>query len=492
VAGELYMAGDGLARGYLNRAGLSAGRFVACPYGEPGRRMYRTGDLGLWNTRGILEFRGRADNQVKVRGYRIEPGEVEAALAGHPSVSQAVVIARELGGLGAHLLAYVVGTGATSEELRRYLGERLPDYMVPSAVVFLDRLPLTSHQKLDRAALPDPGFAGGDYRAPRTDAEKALAELYGEVLGVERVGADDDFFLLGGHSMLVVRLCNRISAVLGVSVPVRTVFQHPVVADLAAQLPAAVGSAPEDPFAAVLPIRTEGQWPPLWMIHPGSGLCWAYLSFAPHLPDRQLYGIQAREYDPAQPPATSVEDMVEHYLRHLTAIQPEGPYLLFGWSGGGTLAHAIAVELLRRGAQVRLLVMLDSAVGNGLGLEGELAEADVIEDESTRTLVRQYLGTSAAEAEFEEVVAAVAAVTVGHTKLLDQFATPVFDGDVLFFAATVDDHGFAAQWPPYVRGRLDIHEVECTHRDMSEPRHAAEICAQIGRRLAEIPDAREA
>ncbi|KUM78491.1 non-ribosomal peptide synthetase [Streptomyces curacoi] len=483
VPGELYMAGDGLARGYLNRAGLSAGRFVACPFGEPGQRMYRTGDLGLWNSQGILEFRGRADHQVKIRGYRIEPGEVEAVLTEHPAVGQAVVIARELRDLGTHLLAYVVADGTSSDELRPYLMSRLPEYMVPSAIVFLDRLPLTSHQKLDRTALPDPDFAADEYLAPRTADERALADLIGEVLGVERVGADDDFFLLGGHSMLVVRLVNRIAAVLGVSVPVRTVFRHSVVADLAAQLRTVATGAPEDPFAAVLPIRTEGDRPPLWMIHPGSGLCWAYMSFAGHLPNQPMYGIQAREYDPTQPHAISVDDMVGHYLQHITALQPDGPYLLFGWSGGGTLAHAIAVELRRRGKEVGLLAMLDSAVAGGLGLENDLAEADVIEDAGTQAFVRDYLGRSAGEADYQSVVETVAAVTVRHTKLLDEFATPVFDGDVLFFTATVDDHGFAAQWPPYVSGRFDEHRIACKHREMSQPEYAAEICSAIDRAL---------
>ncbi|MYR90003.1 amino acid adenylation domain-containing protein [Streptomyces sp. SID685] len=479
VVGELYMAGEGLARGYLNRSGLSAERFVACPFGKPGERMYRTGDLGLWSSRGILEFRGRADHQVKIRGYRIEPGEVEGVLAEHPAVAQAVVIARELRDLGMHLLAYVVAPDATPDDLRQYLASRLPSYMVPSAVVPLDRMPLTSHQKLDRAALPVPDFAAEAYRAPSTADGQALAELYGEVLGVERVGADDDFFLLGGHSMLVVRLTERIADVLGITVPVRAVFQHPVVGDLAEQLHTFADEAREDPFATVLPIRTEGSGLPLWMIHPGSGLCWAYMSFAEHLPRQAMYGIQAREYDSAQPPATSVEDLVTYYLRHIIELQPEGPYMLFGWSGGGTLAHAIAVELRRRGKEVGLLVMLDSATAGGFGPENDFAEADVIADANTQAFVRDYLGAAAGETDYEAVVEKVAQITVEHTKLLDEFVTPVFDGDVLFFTATVDDRGFAEQWLPYVGGQFMEHKIACRHRLMSEPEHAAEICSVI-------------
>ncbi|MEU2830808.1 amino acid adenylation domain-containing protein [Streptomyces lavendulae] len=487
VVGELYMAGDGLARGYLSRSGLSAERFVACPFGKAGERMYRTGDLGLWSTRGVLEFRGRADHQVKIRGYRIEPGEVEGVLAEHPDVRQAVVIARELRDLGTHLLAYVVAPDATPDDLRQYLASSLPSYMVPSAVVPLERLPLTSHQKLDRAALPVPDFAADSYRAPSTGDEQALAELYGELLGVEQVGADDDFFLLGGHSMLVVRLTSRIAEVLGVTVPVRAVFQHPSVGELAAQLYTFADEADEGPFATVLPIRTEGSRPPLWMIHPGSGLCWAYMGFADYLPNQAMYGIQAREYGSAQSPATSVEDMVAHYLRHITELQPHGPYMLFGWSGGGTLAHAIAVELRRLGREVRLLVMLDSATAGGFGAENDFAEADVIADTNTQAFVRDYLGGSAGDADYEAVVEKVAQITVGHTKLLDEFVTPVFDGDVLFFTATVDDRGFAEQWPPFVNGRFIEHRIACQHRLMSEPEHAAEIFSVIRRAIEGRP-----
>ncbi len=250
VTGELYIAGLGLARGYLNRPGLTAERFVADPHAvTPGQRMYRTGDLARWRADGTLDYLGRVDHQVKIRGFRIELGEIEAALATHPAVSQAAVIDRDDGPGGKQLVAYVVPAReavSNTADLRHHLAERLPEYMVPSAIVMMDTLPLTVNGKLDRRALPAPERQLDGYRAPRSPEESALCDIFAAVLELDRVGIDDSFFALGGHSLLATRVVGRARATLGVELPIRSVFESPTVAELATRLRG--GGAPRVPL----------------------------------------------------------------------------------------------------------------------------------------------------------------------------------------------------------------------------------------------------
>ncbi|WP_405164219.1 amino acid adenylation domain-containing protein [Nocardia sp. NBC_01499] len=270
VAGELYVAGAQLARGYHERAGLTAARFVADPFDQAGGRLYRTGDVVRWNSTGQLEFAGRVDDQVKIRGFRVEPGEVETVLAQHPSVSNAVLVARDTDG-GKQLVGYVVATanGLAGADVRGFAAERLPEYMVPTVIMVIDSVPLTANGKLDRAALPEPELVSSvRYRAPGTLQEQMLAALFAEILGRDRVGVDDSFFELGGHSLLATRLASRIRVVLGVEVPIRTVFDAPTVAQLATRLDAGVRIRPALSIRqrpAVVPLSYAQQR--LWFIH---------------------------------------------------------------------------------------------------------------------------------------------------------------------------------------------------------------------------------
>ncbi|MBW3570023.1 MAG: amino acid adenylation domain-containing protein, partial [Gemmatimonadetes bacterium] len=262
VPGELYAGGHGVARGYLGRAGMTAERFIPDPFGRaPGGRMYRTGDRARWLTDGTLEFLGRLDAQVKIRGFRVEPGEIEAALRGHPSVAECAVVVREDVPGEKRLVAYVVGQ-AGAEELRAHLRASLPDYMVPAAFVALDALPLNANGKVDRRALPVPDFAAAEeaYVAPRTLVEEVLAAIWAEVLRVDRVGVDDDFFASGGHSLLATRVVSRVRDVFGVELPLRALFEGPTLAELAERVEA-LRRAGLPVLPPVVPVERTGALP---------------------------------------------------------------------------------------------------------------------------------------------------------------------------------------------------------------------------------------
>jgi len=393
VAGELYIGGELLGRGYLNRSSLSAERFVADPFGEAGGRLYRTGDLVRWNGEGQLEYLGRIDHQVKIRGFRIELGEVEAQLLSQPEVREAVVVAKEGPG-GARLVGYVsaqAGQAIEAGELRERLGRALPDYMVPSALVVLESLPLNANGKVDRKALPEPGFESERaYEAPQGEVEEALARIWAEVLGVERVGRHDNFFELGGHSLAALRLVRAIGDRLpGMTTALKDLFAWPTVAELARQVArTSVGL----PLNAVKGARFT-----LFVLHDGWGSVLDYTGLARALePSRcAVIGLPYSVSDASDAPM----DLAQLAAQHATSIIQsgyQGPFRLAGWSLGGALAPLVAEVLERNGHTVEFVGAIDPFVPPRSGGE-ELVR---FEDE-----LREFLGILLPQHQHERLLA---------------------------------------------------------------------------------------
>ncbi|QSQ14838.1 non-ribosomal peptide synthetase [Myxococcus landrumensis] len=360
VPGELYVGGDVLARGYLHRPDLTLERFVADPLGTAsGARLYRTGDFARYRPDGTLEFLGRRDAQVKVRGYRIELAEVEAALARHPALKDCVVEAKADSSGLSRLVAYVVGARGEpppARELRDFLKQRLPEYMVPGHFVPLEALPLSPSGKVNRSALPAPAIEREGRASPRTALELQLVRAWEETLGLHPVGIRDDFFELGGHSLLAVRLLGRIRDLTGRTLPVASLFQGATVEHVAERL----GREP-GPHSTLVELRGGRTKRPFFCIHPVGGTVLAYAELA-HLQERDqpFFGLQSPGLDGEAPPLDSVEALAAHHLQTIRTVQPRGPYLLGGWSMGGLLAFEMAQQLREQGDDVELLVLIDA------------------------------------------------------------------------------------------------------------------------------------
>jgi len=366
VPGELCLAGAGVARGYLNRPELTAARFIPDPFvAAAGERLYRTGDLARFRPDGCIEFLGRRDRQVKLRGLRIELGEVEAALVEHPAVAQAVVLAREDEPGVKRLVAYVVaGAGAApvERELSLFIRETLPAYMAPARIVFLDALPLTPNGKLDREALPAPAskrLERGEGRVtPRDPLEIDLAKIWKKTLGIRAVGVTDDFFELGGNSLLALSLVARLNEAFGRTLPLATLFEAPTIRRLAMIL-RRKGWKPS--WAALVPMQPAGGKPALFCVHAARGNVLFYAGLARHLgTDQPVYGLQARGMDSSRAPDARVEDMAAAYIEEIKEVQPEGPYLLGGFYSGAYVALEMAHQLQQRGDRVELLVSFNT------------------------------------------------------------------------------------------------------------------------------------
>lgn len=456
VPGELYLAGAQLARGYHGQTGLTAERFVANPYGADGERMYRTGDLVSWNADGELDYIGRTDFQVKVRGFRIELGEIEAALLRHDDVAQVAVLSRSNGSNDSaddQLVGYVVpadGASIDTADLKATLAEELPSYMIPSASVVLDELPLTAHGKLDRRALPAPAALVTDYRAPSTETERVIAGVFEELLSLDRVGIDDDFFELGGHSLLAARASAQLTEVLGTRVALHWFFTDRSVAQLAERIAADSAEESDDENLDVLiPIGHGASHAPLYCVHPISGLAWMYWGLADFVaPQRQIYGLQTPAILEADHSAESIDALAARYVHEIRRVQPHGPYHLLGWSLGGVIAHAMATQLQAAGEEVASLTLVDSVretdasmvrtelaeTLRSLGVDvGSAAGDDLSPGEAQRLLDEAAVGTALTPERAQRMFAS--ALAAGD--LMQHHRPARFEGDILYFSAEV-------------------------------------------------------
>ena len=363
VEGGLFIGGVGLAKGYWGDEALTRAAFIEHP--RTGERLYRTGDQGRYLADGTIEFLGRKDFQVKIRGFRIELGEIEVTLAGHEAVREAVVLVREDVAGDKRLVAYVVlneGASAGADELRSYVEGKLPEYMIPSAFMELEGWPLTPNGKIDRRALPAPGVQRSEHSAafiaPRDVVENDLARIWEETLGVRPVGVQDNFFVLGGHSLLAVQLLARIQERFGKSLPLSALFQDATVERLAHRLQERPGSRPWSPLVAIQPVGTKR---PFFCVHPAGGMVVCYAALARHIGFEQpFYAFQARGLDDGGAFHTRLEDMAAEYIEAMRSVQPEGPYLVGGYSFGGAVAFEMAHQLVRAGHRIAGLFIIDT------------------------------------------------------------------------------------------------------------------------------------
>jgi thioesterase domain-containing protein/acyl carrier protein len=348
----------------------------------------------------------------------------------------------------------------------------------------LSALPLTPNGKLDRKALPAPEFSGITYRAPRTAQEHTLCELYAEVLDVSQVGIDDSFFDLGGHSLLATRLISRIRSTLHIELPIRAVFEAPAVAGLAARLVDPSFAAATVPV--LLTIRAHGTRPPLFCIHPGTGLSWSYFELVQHLDERPVYGLQARGLDGITPLASTLEHMVSDYINQIRAVQPTGPYHFLGWSFGGVVAHAIAARLQSEGETVALLAILDSWPCNSQD-SAALEETTLAQDLRAHVISRLGDHSIIGESQMDILLS----VLRNNYRILCESQSPIFSGDVMLFRATRPTDASspllsAQAWDPHILGRIEIHDIDCRHADMDRPEPAAVIGRLLAQKLSTL------
>lgn len=503
VPGEVYAGGTGVARGFAGAPGLTADRYVPNPF-EPGR-LYRSGDLARYRADGSLEFIGRTDQQVKVRGYRIEPGEVETCAAAHPAVREAVVVVRD----GA-LACYVTPGDINVAALRAHLLDRLPRYLVPDSLTALNLLPLTANGKVDRDALPDPDLAGAAAAASAAAAtvvvrardriELAVTRVWEEVLGRSPIGVTDDFFASGGHSMSAVTVVDRLNAELDADLGLSEIFRHRTIRRLGERIGGTAGAG-----GATVLMRAGVGGPTLFLAPPTAGSPFPYLPLVDLLPpDWSVHGLE----DCGDPPPESVEELASRFLRGARRVQPDGPLHLAGWSFGGTVAYEMAVRLERAGERVGSLTVIDSSVlgtdaitaqpeaesGDALALFGrgllDLPPDELIaftQDEAMAELLSQARARELVPAGAGgETIKRMAAVYLANSRATNRYrATAVLNTDIHLVRSTRRHPELGGpqvgpeSWRALTRGRVHETRVDADHWSIVEPPHVATLAEAL-------------
>jgi thioesterase domain-containing protein/aryl carrier-like protein len=497
-----------VGRGYLNRPELTAERFVPDPFSrEPGVRFYRTGDMARYLANGNLEYLGRVDHQVKIRGYRIELGEIQSVLSQTPSVKDVAVVAREDAAGEKRLIAYVVceDTKSPASELRRLLEERLPDYMIPSSFVFLDQLPLTANGKLDRHALPAPDFIRSQmevpFVGPRDSIEIRLLQIWEDILDIRPISVLDNFFQIGGHSLLALRLMARVEEFFGEKLTLATLFQRATIEQLASLL-----RRQQKPVrrSSLIAIRRNGSRPPFFCVHPAGGNVLCYLELARHLDaDQPFYAFQAQGLDEERAPYTDVETMATRYVEELLDVQPDGPYLIGGYSMGGVVAFEMAQQLSARGKTVSLLALFDSKppfagvasrerlmidFGLELGLSVEQLRLSsnclsnmqpeqqiryVLEEAKSRRLLPADIG--------EQQILRLWRVFETNASAMRNYVPQIYPGEITLFKAT-DNSTNGSQdygWKTFAGSGVDARQIPGDHFSLMREPHVRSLAQQL-------------
>jgi aspartate racemase len=517
ILGELYIGGTSIARGYLNRPDLSAERFIPNPFSDhpDNKILWKSGDIGRFLPDGNIEYVGRADHQIKIRGIRVESGEIEMFINQYPGVKDSLVVGKEHQGLGTRLIAYVIpaeGYSLEDKELRNFLKDYLPDYAVPAVIIFLKEFPLTPHGKVDRKALPEPERSPRqdkhDYAPPETTLEKQLAQIWESLLGGDAVSIDDNFFDIGGDSLLAVTLFIKIEKLLGKYYPISILINACTIRELAAVLEGNEAIAGEK---ILVPIQPHGSRSPLFMVHADGGILF-YERFTRFLPpDQPLYGIQALGLKGIDKPFFSVQEMAAQYIREIKSVQPTGPYYLGSYSLGAYILIEMGQQLMKNGDEIGLLGFIDT---HGKGYpELESVWKQIAFKISTqlaalesynfmgklkylwrRICKRTRIIFSRLFASFYVIFklspphnVLYNVVRAAIYKAVDQYEIPCYTGKITLFRATLqpvgakDDPGLG--WAKFVDGEIEVCDIEGSHNSIMREPHLGKLVDEIVKRV---------